>query len=100
MFFGAPLFLVISTVLHYGESARFPLLLAAAIVHIAGVFAVTIFGNVPLNNALERLELKIAAEDEVKSARANFETRWNILNHIRAFSATLAFILIALACLK
>ena len=100
VFFGAPLFTVISTVLHYGESARFSLLLAASFVHITGVFAVTVFGNVPLNNRLERLDVKLAADDEIKSARANFERRWNILNHFRAFSATLAFVLIALACLK
>lgn len=100
IFFGAPFFLVISSVLFYGESSRFWFLLAASLCQIVGVFAVTVFGNVPLNNALERVDPKTASEEAIKIARTNFESPWVFLNHIRAIFATLAVVLIAFACLK
>jgi uncharacterized membrane protein len=99
-FFGAPIFLVISTVLHYGESVRFALLSAAAIVYLTGNFGVTIFGNVPLNNTLDRFDLKSATDEEIARQRANFERRWSNLNHSRAVASSVAVILIVIACLN
>lgn len=99
-FFGAPVFLIISTVLHYAQTARFPLLLAATIVYAVGTFGVTIFGNVPLNNALERFDAESATGEEIARQRASFEPRWNRLNHIRSLSSTAALILVVIACLS
>ena len=99
-FFGAPLFLIISTILHYGESVRFMLLLAASLIYIAGNFIVTIAGNVPLNNRLESFELASASDEETARQRTNFERRWTILNHIRAVASTIAIILVVIVCLQ
>lgn len=99
-FFGAPLFLIISTILHFNRSPRFVLLLAAALIYLTGTFGVTVFGNVPLNNTLDRFDLETAAEIEISNQRANFELRWNNLNTIRTISSTIALILVITACLN
>ena len=99
-FFGAPLLLIVSTVLHYGESPHFWYLLAATIVLIVGMFGVTVAGNVPLNNTLERFDLAAATAEEIARQRTAFERRWNNLNTIRTIAATLALLLVVIACLK
>lgn len=99
-FFGAPIFLIISTVLHYAEKSRFLLLLIATIIYLIGNFGVTIFGNVPLNNQLDRFETKKSSDEEVQKQRTNFEQPWNCLNHIRSIASTIALILVVIACLN
>ena len=100
-FFGAPILLPLSVFLHYGQALtmRFWFLLAATIIYLIGTFGVTIFGNVPLNNMLDRFDLQVASEEETALQRANFEGRWNNLNTIRTVSSTLAITLIITACL-
>ena len=99
-FLGAPVLLPISTFLSFGNSTRFALLLAATIIYLTGTFGVTVFGNVPLNNTLDRFELETATEEAITRQRANFERRWNNLNTIRTVTSTLALILIIIACLN
>ncbi len=101
-FFAAPILLPLSVFLHYGQplSMRFWFLLAATIIYLIGTFGVTIFGNVPLNNTLDRFDLQSATEEEIDVQRGNFEGRWNNLNTVRTVSSTLAIILIVLACLN
>ena len=98
-FFGAPIFLIISTILHYAESSQFLLLLIATIIYLVGNFGVTIFGNVPLNNILESFDAKNSTDEEVNRLRTNFERPWNLLNHIRAVASTVSLILVVIACL-
>jgi len=98
-FMGAPLLLPISAFLSYGNAPRFGLLLAATVIYLTGTFGVTVFGNVPMNNTLDRFDLESATVEEIARQRANFERRWNNLNTIRTISSTLAVILITIACL-
>ena len=99
-FFGAPIFLPISTYFSNGQPPRFALLLAATVIYLAGTFGVTVFGNVPMNNVIDRFDLESATDEEIARQRANFERRWNNLNTIRTVSSTLALILIIIACLS
>lgn len=99
-FFGAPIFLITSTILHYNQSPRFWFLFAAAIIYLIGTFGVTVFGNIPLNNTLDRFDLQAASEKEIVASRANFEKRWNNLNTIRTVSSTMAIMLVIIACLS
>lgn len=99
-FFGAPILLPFSAFLHYGQTARFRCLLAATVIYLIGVFGVTVFGNIPLNNALDRFDLKSAREEDAARQRANFEERWNDLNTVRTASSTLAVLLVVFACLN
>jgi uncharacterized membrane protein len=99
-FFGALIFLPISAFLHYNESNLFWLLLAATVTYLISTFGVTIFGNVPLNNILDRFDLDSATEEETAQQRMNFEKRWNNLNTIRTVTSTIATILVVTACLN
>lgn len=99
-FFGAPIFLVISTILHYGNAPRFWFLLVPTIIYLIGTFGVTMFGNVPLNNTLDRFDLESATDEKIKQQRENFERPWNNLNTIRAVSSTIALMLFVIACLN
>lgn len=99
-FLGAPVLLPISAYLSYGNAPRFALLSAATVIFLTGTFGVTMFGNVPLNNALDRFELEWATDEEITRQRANFERRWNNLNTIRTVTSTIAVILTITACMN
>ena len=99
-FFGAQVFLIITTIVFYDQTPRFQFLLAAAAIYLIGNFGVTVFGNVPMNNSLDRFDPDSATAEETSRQRVSFERRWNNLNHIRAFSSTIALILIVIACLN
>lgn len=98
-FFGAPVLLAASVFLFY-DTPRFSLLLAAFLIYIAGNFGVTVFGNVPLNNRLERFDLKTATDEDAAGQRAGFERRWNNFNTVRTISSIAALVLVITACLK
>ena len=93
VFFGCPIALVISTIQQYPSGAPFWWLLAATLCYWIGTFGVTAFGNVPLNNALDALDLAELAEQEIVRFRNDFEQRWNRLHLIRTVFAVLAFAL-------
>lgn len=101
-FIGTALLLPLSTWLHYGPelNARFWLLLLASVVYLAGTFGVTMFGNAPLNDALDAFNLSSASVQELAAQRARFEGPWNNLNIIRTMAGVGALILIILACLS
>lgn len=100
VFFGAPVFLIVSTILFYDQTPQFSFLLAATLIYLTGNFGVTVFGNVPLNNRLDRFELGTATDEEIVLQRANFEPRWNNLNNVRTVASTLALVFVLLACLN
>ena len=99
-FFGAQILLPVCLFLFYGQGARFWLLLGAFVIYAAGVMGVTICGNVPLNNQLDRFEMQTASAREISNARKNYETVWNNLNTVRTISSTLAITLVVIACLQ
>jgi uncharacterized membrane protein len=62
-------------------------LLTGAVLYLVGTFLVTMFGNVPLNNALARLDPDAA---DAPQNWANYAGRWTIWNHVRTLAALLA----------
>jgi uncharacterized membrane protein len=78
----------------------FYLLLSASILYLVGVFGVTIFGNVPLNNQLAQFDISNASPHEISSMRLTFESAWNKYHFIRTITAVLSFGLTILALLK
>ena len=101
-FMGALLLLPLSAV-SQGRSSispRFWLLACAAVVYILGVFAVTVAGNVPLNNGLAAFRLDGAGAEEVQQQRALFEGPWNRLHAVRTFSVIASLVLTLLACMS
>jgi len=97
IFFGSPLALVISTIQQHNSGITFWWLLAASVTYVLGTFAVTAFGNVPLNNALEALNLAELSDVEVVKFRKSYEQKWNLLHLIRTVFAVLSFALTILS---
>jgi len=101
-FMGTAILLPVCTFLHYDPtiSHRFVFLLAATLIYFIGGLGVTIFGNIPLNEALADFNLQSASEEAIAAQRAKFEGRWNNLNTIRTISSALSIILVIIACLS
>lgn len=59
------------------------LMLAATGAYLMGVQAPTIAVNLPLNAALQRVDVEQCNEEELQRARLAFEQRWNTFNQIR-----------------
>lgn len=76
-----------------GADTSFYLLLFSSVIYFVGVFGVTVVGNVPLNNALDSLEITNQTHRELRSRRVNFETPWNRLHTIRTIANLLSLIL-------
>jgi uncharacterized membrane protein len=58
------------------------------------------FGNVPLNNEVDQLNIAGATPDAISALRHKFETNWNRLNAIRTYASILSFLLAILSLLK
>ena len=98
-FMGTLLLLPLSTYQHFGTGSRFYLLLGATLVYAIGTFGVTVAGNVPLNDALDKINLAGTSSQELAAHRLRFELSWNKLHAIRTWASILSFILVLLACL-
>lgn len=100
-FMGTALLLPLCVWLNYGPgfTTRCWWLAAAAVVYLAGVIGVTMGGNVPMNEALDKFPLATVTAQEIAAQRATFERPWNNLNMIRTVAATLSLIMVIIACL-
>lgn len=100
-FIGTLVLLPVSTWLSYQElpSIRFWYFLAAAIIYIVAVFGVTMAGNVPLNEALDKFNIGGASPAQVAQQRLQFEAKWNMLNTIRTIGSVASLLLAILGCL-
>lgn len=79
--------------------AVFWLLLAATVVYLLGTIGTTIFGNVPLNDRLDGLDLTELTADRYKAFRGDYEKRWNRWHAYRTAAAVGSFVLTILAAL-
>jgi uncharacterized membrane protein len=100
-FMGTLVLLPVSAWLSYRElpSFQFWYFLAAAIIYIVAVFGVTIGGNVPLNEALDKFNIEDASTAQVVQQRLQFEAKWNMLNTIRTLGSVASLALAVLGCL-
>ena len=101
-FFGTLVLLPLSTYLSYPHPlpVQFWLLLTATIIYLAGVFGVTVAGNIPLNNALDNFDLLNASKEVIAAQRTIFERPWNNLNIIRTIASMLSIVLVIIACIN
>jgi uncharacterized membrane protein len=82
---------------HGGMSVQFYLFLAAALVYAFGAFGVTIMGNVPLNEMLDKADLTSV---DVEQLRVSFEIPWNKLHTIRTVSIVVSLGLVLVGLVK
>lgn len=68
------------------EGSALVTLILAPIVYLPSVFLMTMFGNVPMNNRLERLDHKTF---EAETYWIEYGREWTRLNHIRALGSVL-----------
>ena len=101
-FIGTLLLLPISTWMHFGSgtSKTFWFLLAATLIYAIGVFGVTIFGNVPLNEVLDKFSLHSASMEQIRTQRVLFEGPWNKLHNIRTIANVISLVLVIMACVS
>lgn len=93
---GSVLAIVISAVLGFGQLDTIGrgMIIIATLLYILGVQLPTVTINVPLNNQLQTLTVDTMNESEQKTARLNFEARWNQWNAIRTGFAMLVSLLL------
>jgi uncharacterized membrane protein len=91
IFMGSPLLLIISTIQQYHSGMAFWLLSGATLAYLGGTFAVTSLGNVPLNNALDVLDLVELSEAHRIGFRKSYEEKWNRLHLIRTVFSVISF---------
>jgi uncharacterized membrane protein len=100
VFFGLVILLPVLSYFSFQTSIsnQYWYVLAATILYFIGIMAVTIGGNIPLNNALEALQIESMTTEQMDEFRKSFENKWNRLNLIRAITSFLTFLLLVIAC--
>lgn len=96
-FFGSLLTLIFTTYLQFNNKTVFGLVLVSTIIYLIGIFGVTAFGNVPLNNELEALDITKLNLIELKDFRDYYENNWNHYHGIRTISSMVSFILLLIS---
>ena len=98
---GSVIFLITSAILGIGQLNQFfPLLIVGTFIYIFGVQLPTFTINVPLNNKLQTWDVMDMDESTLKTARLNFEPRWNKWNVIRTLFACLTSTLLIILLLE
>jgi len=64
------------------------------------VFFITIHGNIPLNNSLDKTDLGDISHQNARNLRDAIETKWNNFNLIRSIASSVSFILLIIVCLS
>ena len=75
------------------------LTISAAAFYLTGVFLVTLLGNIPLNDLLDKTNLADMSLVDAKVLRGKFETPWNNLHLIRTITSASSFLLLIISCL-
>ncbi|MBV8253628.1 MAG: DUF1772 domain-containing protein [Chitinophaga sp.] len=91
VFTGNILLLAIATWLQFHHEGYRYFMLTSAL-YMIGVFGITAFGNVPLNDTLDKFDILHAGKEAMAEMRRNFEDPWVKLHTIRTIAAVLAFI--------
>jgi len=84
----------------HASPACFYVLLAATVIYVAGVVGVTVFGNIPLNNALAKFDVSNADITSLSQQRAAFESGWNKFHLLRTIFSILTTALAIIASIK
>lgn len=77
-----------------GNPVTFWLVLTAALLYFFGVALVTVFGNVPLNEMVDKTDLAEIGAEAIVSLRKKFENPWNSFHRIRTYISVLSFLLL------
>ena len=96
VFFGPVVLLFLNAYLFKNGGFSFWLFLLAAILFFVGLALVTIFGNVPLNELLDKSVLESLSQEQLEILRERFEQPWNRWHMVRTICSILSFALLLL----
>lgn len=102
-FMGSLILLPVCTWMSYrdaGASTSFYFLISASLFYIIGTFGVTIAGNVPLNNMLDKFPINNSTLEDIRQMRTQFEMPWNRLHLVRTLANLASFILLLIGIIK
>lgn len=74
------------------------MMIAAAILYFVGVGLVTVLGNIPINEVLNKTDLNAIDSVDAKALRMRFEHDWVRLHRIRTYTSSISFLLLILIC--
>ncbi len=95
IFLGPVLFYGLSAVNRFqaGDIKTFTIILTAGIVYLIGTIGTTAFGNIPLNEAFDKVSISMESGVSIQRVREAYETKWNRLHLIRTVFSVMAFLL-------
>ncbi len=94
IFFSPAIVLFVNAYFFRNNDVSFWFFLTAALVFFFGMALVTIFGNVPLNEILDKTDLETLSKLELETLRQKFEQPWNQWHMVRLISSMVAFVLL------
>ena len=77
----------------------FWMFILALVTYWVGVFGTTVFGNIPLNEILDKVNLESINLEEITALRTRIEVKWNKLNLIRSISSGITYVLLIISYL-
>ena len=100
VFFGPFIVHFINIILFRNSSSTVIVMLTmVAALYFLGVVLMTIFGNVPLNEVLDKTDLAKASMEDLQALRDRFEVKWNRMHLIRTITSALSFLLLLISLL-
>jgi uncharacterized membrane protein len=101
IFLGAIIAVALVPVFYFNLYPRniFWLFVFTLIIYWIGVFGVTVSGNIPLNEILDKTNIESITSEEIKTLRKSIEVKWNNFNLIRCISSGITFILLIVSFL-
>ncbi|PWN07388.1 DUF1772 domain-containing protein [Rhodohalobacter mucosus] len=94
IFLGPVVIQLLCAYLYRDAATAFWLILSSVLIYGAGTVIVTGTGNVPLNDALDTVELSKLSDKEISAKRHEYEKPWNRLHLIRTAFAVISFMLL------
>ena len=101
IFLGAIIAVALVPIFYFNLYPRniFWLFVFTLVIYWIGVFGVTVSGNIPLNEILDKTNLESITSEEIKILRKSIEVKWNNFNLIRCISSGITFILLIVSFL-
>ena len=101
VFVGAIISVALVPVFHFHLYPKniFWLLILILIIYWVGVFSVTVLGNIPLNEILDKRNLSGMNSNDLSLLRNSIEDKWNNFNFIRSISSAISFLLLIISYL-
>jgi len=99
-FFGPLILFPLSIYMCHSRFSNSSLLIAGGIFYFIGVFAITAFINVPLNNEIESFDLLSSDSKAINQMRTIFENPWTFWNNVRTVSSIFSLVFTLLAIFR